>query len=93
MSERSGLSRSYFPGRTVSVRGGITFKRRSDGAVEIWLDGEPGPRSIVPANEWASTVTSLTTSGEDGFTWGLFMAFHNGGNAHDPNAHHHAAEL
>jgi hypothetical protein len=87
------LSRQYFPGRTISVRGGITFKRRKDGAVEVWVDGESDPRSIVPANEWASTVTSLTTHGEDGFTWGLFMAFHNGGCAHDPEADKYAAEL
>jgi hypothetical protein len=86
------LPRSYFPGRTISVRDGITFKRRVDGAVEIWIEGESGPRSIVPANEWASTVTSLTTHGGDGFTFGLFMSFHNGGSAHDSEAHHFPAD-
>jgi hypothetical protein len=90
MSDRNHLSRRCF--RTVTARGGVTFKRRADGAVEIWLEGEYQPRGIVPANEWASTVTSLTTHGEDGFTWGLFMAFHNGGNAHDPRAYEHEAD-
>lgn len=96
------LARYVF--RTVNVRGGIEFRRRADGAVEIWRDAleserlpsYDGPQTrrvaIIPANEWASIISSLSTHGEDGLTWGLAMAFHNGGNAHDPEAHLHDAE-
>jgi hypothetical protein len=66
------------------------FKRRTDGAVEIW-EGTEDPQllSITPANEWASTVASLTTEGETGLTFGLMMTLHNGGTAFDPEAHRH----
>jgi hypothetical protein len=96
------LARYVF--RTVGVRGGLEFRRRADGAVEIWraateverVASYDGPQTrrvtIIPANEWASIISTLSTHGEDGFSFGLALAFHNGGNAYDSDAAQHDAE-
>lgn len=96
------LARYVF--RTIHVRGDLEFRRRADGAVEIWRDAleserlpsYDGPQTrrvaIIPANEWASIVSSLTTEGETGLTFGMMMTLHNGGTAHDPDAAKHDAD-
>jgi hypothetical protein len=98
-----GLSRRYFPGRTVTAHG-VEFRRRCDGAVEVWraaleherIPSYDGPQTrrvaIIPANEWASVVSSVSTEGETGFTFGLALSFHCGGCAHDSDAYKHDAE-
>jgi hypothetical protein len=72
-------------------RDGWFFRRDSDeGHVRLWKvrweHGAPvleaGPL-VIPENEWASMVASVSRGGETGASWQFVRDFHNGGCKHD----------
>lgn len=89
--------------RTVDSRGSLTFRRRIDGAVEVCIGGLTHAASgtdlspflhvlaVIPANEWASIISTCGQAGEDATTFAVALAFHTGGSAYDTNAHAHGA--
>ena len=96
ITQRSGRPRGFM--RTMPGRGGLSFRRRADGAVEVWRELEEHERltsysgnqqkrvAIIPANEWASIVAMMSATGEDAVTFNVALALHTAGVEHDPEA-------
>lgn len=68
-----------------SLKEGITFQRRADGAVRIEVRdsehvGSPIVREVVvSAAEWASTVAAVSERGESGESYQAALDFHGAG--------------
>ena len=52
------------------------FKRMPDGAVRIRNTSLGGIVALIPANEWASIVCSVSQLGETGERWNQAQDFH-----------------
>lgn len=52
------------------------FMRMPDGAVRIRNTSLGGVVAVIPANEWASIVCSVSKLGEDGERWNAAQDFH-----------------
>jgi len=62
-------------------RNDVYFKRLEDGSVRVrrfeWFNGAPHPKDwVIPANEWASVVCSVSQLGETGERWNAAQDFH-----------------
>lgn len=61
-------------------RNGLHFERLWDGSVRIFMkprvDDEPVELAVLPENEWASVVASVSESGENYQRWMEARLFH-----------------
>jgi hypothetical protein len=58
----------------------IYFGRAHDGSVMVWKNNGEGKADafqlLIPQNEWASIVCSVSTAGETGERWNAAQDFH-----------------
>ena len=61
-------------------RDGITFLRKEDGLVEMFIPTEPhastGTVEHIPAAEWASIIAAVSAEGETGSQYQNALVFH-----------------
>lgn len=62
--------------------GGLFFKREAEGAVRICQHADASPGAalllevVIPANEWASLVASVSKGGETAESWRAALDLH-----------------
>ena len=67
------------------LREGFYFRRLENGDVNIFVTETPRHDSailreiVIPENEWASVVASVSAKGENADTWQQARDFHSGG--------------